>query len=122
GFDWSKPAGKQAADAHRDEGIVLRYPKGALPHSVIDICPLLLDLLGMPRDVDAYRRSYHRAQAAAPSPAANEEIAKLKALGYIGGSEPSTSSTSSSSTRTAGSWSNEGLILRDAGRADDAIA
>jgi tetratricopeptide (TPR) repeat protein len=119
GFDWSKPASKQAADAHRDEGIVLRYPKGPLPRSVIDICPALLDLLGMPRDVDAYRRSYHRAPATAPTPAANEEIAKLKALGYIGGSEPS---SSSSSTRTAGSWSNEGLILRDEGRAADAIA
>ena len=106
------------ADNHRDEGIVLRYPKGPLPHSVIDICPTLLELLGMPRDVDAYRRSYRRAPAAAPTPAANEEIAKLKALGYIGGSEPSTSS----STRTAGSFSNEGLILRELGRADDAIA
>jgi tetratricopeptide (TPR) repeat protein len=118
GFDWSKPSGKQPADNHREEGIILRYPKGPLPHSVIDICPMLLELLRMPRDVDDYRRSYRRAQAAAPTPAANEEIAKLKALGYIGGSEPSTSS----STRTAGSYSNEGLILRDLGRGDDAIA
>lgn len=118
GFDWSKKSGKQPADNHRDEGIVLRYPKGALPHSVGEICPTLLELLGMNRDVDAYRRSYHRAQAAPPSAASNEEIAKLKALGYVGGNEPS----ASSSTRTAGSWSNEGLILRDEGRADDAIA
>lgn len=111
---------RQAADWHRDEGIYLEYPKRAhaLPRSVADICPLLLDLLGMPRDVDAYRRSYHRAQAAAPTPAGNEEIAKLKALGYIGGNEPS----SSSSTRTAGSWSNEGLILRDEGRGAEAIS
>ena len=43
GFDWSKPSGKQPADNHRDEGIVLRYPKGPLPHSVIDICPTLLE-------------------------------------------------------------------------------
>jgi tetratricopeptide (TPR) repeat protein len=116
GFDWTKPSGKQPADNHRDEGIVLRYPRGPLPRSVFDICPTLLELLGMPRDVDAYRRSYRRAQTAAPG--GNEQIAKLKALGYIGGNEPSTSS----STRTAGSWSNEGLILREDGRADDAIA
>ena len=111
------------ADAHRDEGIYLQWPRraNALPHSVIDICPTLLDLLGMPRDVDAYRRSYHRAQTAAPTPAASEQIAQLRALGYIGGNEP-LSSASSSSTRTAGSWSNEGLILRGEGRADDAIA
>jgi tetratricopeptide (TPR) repeat protein len=118
GFDWTKPSGKQPADNHRDEGIVLRYPRGPLPRSVVDICPTLLELLGMPRDVDAYRRSYRRAQPAAPTPAANEQIAKLKALGYVGGNEPS----SSTSTRTAGSWSNEGLILRDEGRAEDAIA
>jgi tetratricopeptide (TPR) repeat protein len=118
GFDWSKPSGKQPADNHRDAGIVLRYPKGPLPHSVVDICPTLLELLGMPRDVDAYRRSYRRAQTAAPTPAAGEQIAKLKALGYIGGNEPSTSN----STRTAGSWSNEGLILREEGHAGDAIA
>jgi tetratricopeptide (TPR) repeat protein len=112
---------RQPADQHRDEGIVLLYPKGPLPHSVIDICPTLLGLLGMPRDVDGYRRSYRRAQAAAPAPAANEQLAKLQALGYIGGSEPSTSSTSSSSTRTAGSWSNEGVILRGDGHAEEAI-
>jgi Flp pilus assembly protein TadD len=70
----------------------------------------------MPRDVDAYRRSYRSAQTAAAG--GSEQLAKLKALGYLGGNEPS----SSTSTRTAGSWSNEGLILRDEGRADDAIA
>jgi tetratricopeptide (TPR) repeat protein len=116
GFDWSKPSGEQPADNHRDEGIVLRYPKGPLPRSVADICPTLLELLGMPRDVDAYRRSYRSAQTAAAG--GSEQLAKLKALGYLGGNEPS----SSTSTRTAGSWSNEGLILRDEGRADDAIA
>src|ERR1051325_2779639 len=116
GFDWTKPSGKQPADNHRDEGIVLRYPRGPLPRSVVEICPTLLELLGMPRDVDAYRRSYRRAQTAAPG--GNEQIAKLKALGYIGDNEPSTST----STRTAGSWSNEGLILREDGRAGEAIA
>ncbi|HEV2719649.1 MAG TPA: alkaline phosphatase family protein, partial [Thermoanaerobaculia bacterium] len=131
GFDWSKPSGKQPADNHRDEGIVLRYPRGPLPRSVAEICPTLLELLGMPRDVDDYRRSYHRpgrtlsaptgrgAQRAPGEISANEQIAKLKALGYIGGDEPASSGTS---TRTAGSWSNEGLILREQGRADDAIA
>jgi len=119
GFDWSKPSGKQPADNHRDEGIVLRYPSGSLPRSVAEICPMLLGLLGMPRDVDDYRRSYHRPPPAAPTAAANEQIAKLKALGYIGGDEPASSGTS---TRTAGSWSNEGLILREQGRANEAIA
>src|SRR4029079_16007393 len=85
GFDWTKTSGKQPADNHRDEGIVLRYPRGPLPRSVVDICPTFLELLGMPRDVDAYRRSSRRAQPAAPTPAANEQIPKLKALGYVGG-------------------------------------
>jgi len=122
GFDWDKAPAKQAADSHRDEGIYLQWPRraNALPRSVADICPTLLELLGMPRDVRSYRRAYRRAEAAAPAPAASEEIAKLKALGYIGGSEPS--SSGGSSTRTAGSYSNEGLILRNLGRADDAIA
>ena len=120
GFDWSKPANKQPAASHRDEGIYVEWPKrdNALPRSVVDICPTLLGLLGMPRDVDGYRRSYRRAQTAAPAPAANEQLAKLQALGYIGGNEPS----SSRSTRTAGSWSNEGVILRGEGHAEEAIA
>jgi Flp pilus assembly protein TadD len=54
------------------------------------------------------------------SAAANEELAKLKALGYVGSGEPSRAS--GNSTRTAGSYDNEGLLLREAKRDDEAAA
>ena len=92
GFDWDAhhPAesGTNAVTAakwHREQGILLTWPRGRLHMnvtSVSEIAPMLLDLMGLPRDVREYRRGYHR-----PAPAAaesgNEEIAKLTALGYI---------------------------------------
>jgi tetratricopeptide (TPR) repeat protein len=94
-----------------------------MPEQVIDITPLLLEMLHLPTDVREYRRGYHP-----PAPAAavggnkgNEELAKLTALGYIGAGE-ATHGPGGSSTRTPGSWNNEGLILRELKRDDEAQA
>ncbi len=91
-----------------------------------------------------YRASWHPphagavtaandARAAADEPAADPEaLAKLRDLGYIGAGEaasapPGPAGASGSrpgpvSTRTPGSHNTEGLILREQGRTDEAIA
>ncbi|MEO8034559.1 MAG: tetratricopeptide repeat protein, partial [Acidobacteriota bacterium] len=126
GFRWfegrspvSSTAVATAAKWHRDEGIILEVPRGggSLPASVAGICQLFLDRLGLSTDVRSYARGYRRTAAASASGGA-EEIAKLKALGYLGGGEPS--STGEATTRTAGSYNNEGLLLRAAGRGAEA--
>ena len=51
----------------------------------------------------------------------DEAIARLRALGYVGGAEPSRAPPEAGgSTRTAGSYGNEGLILEELGRGEDA--
>jgi tetratricopeptide (TPR) repeat protein len=101
------------------------------------------------RPVD-YRRFFHPA-AASPAPAtsaaaaaADEQLAALRALGYIGAGEPSRrtagggsvsppspspsasasppSAAASDTTRTAASFDNEGLLLRQQGQAGSAQA
>jgi tetratricopeptide (TPR) repeat protein len=121
-----------AARWHRDEGIYLHWQPPALrsgnrqarPSSEViqarQLCSTLLKLLGLPADVDSYRRAY-RAQAARASAGDPEAIAKLRALGYLGGGEPS-QAPAGSSTRTAASFNNEGLLLREAGQDDAALA
>jgi len=137
-----------AAKWHRKEGIfVLRGPGIAaapghpLHGGVRQVCATLLALTGMPaldgsREVPlpgappagtplAYGRHFLRA-ASPPQPpsgrAASEEIAKLKALGYIGSNESTHADVASGSgTKTAGAFNNEGLILRSEHRIDDAI-
>jgi len=90
---------------------------------VDQICSILLDRLGLPTDVEQYRRAFRRARIAQSSGAnASEKLSELKALGYIGSSEPSRAPAGSTSTRTAASFDNEALLLEDAGREDDAIA
>src|SRR5260221_12090261 len=130
GFDWDAhhPAesGTNAVTAakwHREEGILLSWPRGRLHTnvgSVTQIAPMLLDLLRLPNDVREYRRGYHRPAPAAPE-SGSEEIAKLKALGYISAGDASRG-PAGNSTRTAGSYNNEGLILREAKRDPDAQA
>lgn len=136
-----------AAKWHRDEGIFLfvdpaavkspnRGPGGTnantpagsklragqrMPEKVIDIAPLLLELLGLPSDVREYRRGYHPPAPAAAPAGGSEELAKLTALGYIGAGEGA-HGPAGNSTRTAGSFNNEGLILRNDGRDDEAAA
>jgi tetratricopeptide (TPR) repeat protein len=122
GFVWgegrspvSSTAIATAAKWHRDDGIFLHWPGRYAREisSVNEICSALLDLIGMNRDVTSYRRRYKKDPSPPPAgekvPQADEGVAKLKALGYIGSSEP----TKSRQTRTAGSFNNEGLLFRE---------
>jgi len=137
GFVWgagrtpvSSLAAATAGQWHRDQGIYLRWHPGVrLPAAsrgevrAAEICGILLDALKLPRNLDEYRRRFRRARiAVANNDAGDEQIAKLKALVYIGSGEPSTAPAGSTSTRTAASYDNEGLLLREAGRYDEAIA
>jgi tetratricopeptide (TPR) repeat protein len=128
GFAWgaqipvSSTAVATAAKWHRDEGILV-VPKGAPPCPRVDgITPMLLQMLGLPSNVAEYRRAWHAqvrgGQAGAPVPP-QEAIANLKALGYLAGGDRA---PAGNSTRTAASYDNEGLLLREAGRNDEAIA
>jgi tetratricopeptide (TPR) repeat protein len=125
GFVWgegrspvSSSAVATAAKWHRDDGIFLHWPGryGREVSRVDEICSVLLELAGMPRDVASYRRRFQARKPAIPAAAANDELAKLKSLGYLGNSEPN----KSTGTRTAGSFNNEGLLLRE--RRNDAAA
>jgi tetratricopeptide (TPR) repeat protein len=128
GFDWkarhspeSSTNAVTAAKWHREQGIFLAWPRAPrMPQRVIDITPLLLEMLRLPTDVREYRRGYHPPPPAAPA-GGNEELAKLTALGYIGSGE-ARHGPAGSSTRTPGSWNNEGLILRELKRDDEALA
>jgi tetratricopeptide (TPR) repeat protein len=134
GFDWntkcppeSSTAVPTAAKWHRDEGIFLRWsPHRQLLPSITpttlrvdQICPMLLDALKLPHDLDEYRRGWHR--VAPPTSAANssEDVKKLTALGYIGSNEPTQGPAGT--TRTSGSFNNEGVILREQHRDDEAL-
>ncbi|MEA2601586.1 MAG: hypothetical protein QOF89_2578 [Acidobacteriota bacterium] len=151
GFHWKqgRPAQLSSAAAatagrwHRDEGIYLVWGPG-VPASdergkgnVIQICGTLMDLLGMPPsggvagpplpgvqaspDVLVNYRSHWRptppALQAGPK-ASQEEIEKLRALGYLGSRQEK---TAAGSTRTAASYDNEGLLLRERGETDAAV-
>jgi Flp pilus assembly protein TadD len=72
-----------------------------------------------------YRAFYKPASIAlAINPAADQEtLAKLKALGYVGAAEPASAPKAAlGSRRTAGSYNNEGLVLRDQAKPDEARA
>ncbi len=124
-----------------------RAPSG----SVLQTCATLLALMGLPpaRGIAGtplgevvssgapadYRASFGQPATAPPAapdnPAADAEaIARLRTLGYIGASETTGApfapakgpSSGPASTRTPGSYNNEGLILREEKRTDAAIA
>ncbi|MET0552332.1 MAG: alkaline phosphatase family protein [Vicinamibacteria bacterium] len=58
---------------------------------------------------------------AAAGPPTGEALEKLRALGYLGTAESaSRPAGAADQTRTAGSYNNEGLLLKDAGRPSDA--
>jgi len=131
GFDWFHARAASSTDAataaqwHRDEGIYLEWPPQPLGSGmrVDQICATLLFRLGLPGDLDHYRRAFRRARIErATTAGANEKVAELKALGYIGSAEPSRAPAGTSSTRTAASFDNEALLLHAAGRDDEAIA
>jgi Flp pilus assembly protein TadD len=139
-----------AAKWHRKEGIYLLWGEGVGPapgHAsrgkVGQVCATVLSLLGLPpagylqgpalpgapagaalEKVD-YRAFYKPSSIAlAINPAADKEtLARLKALGYVGAAEPASAPKAAlGSRRTAGSFNNEGLILRDQGKPDEARA
>jgi hypothetical protein len=144
----SSTATATAAKWHRKEGIYLLYGPGigSAPHhplrgSVRQVCATLLALSGMPSASGGnpplastpaiatgtfdYASRFARADAP-PAPRnrneGSEDIAKLKALGYIGSTEATRPASTGGGTKTAGAFNNEGLILRNGHRIDDAIA
>jgi tetratricopeptide (TPR) repeat protein len=142
GFLWGddRPQGLKntAATAglwHRDEGIYLLRGPGIDPGErargrVDQVCATLLALLGLPPGQDIagpplpgapesagkpvdYRARWKPApMPQLPTTGGEEEVAKLRALGYLG---------SASSGRGSGTRNNEGLLLRQAGKTDEAI-
>ena len=144
----ARPDSQAAATAgrwHRDQGLYLVWGRGLEAAGargeghVGQVAATILALLGLPRGAGLEapalaglrespdRRDYGPRAAAAPlvagdDTAAREALEKLRALGYVGGSEPGARATGSTGTRTAGSYNNEGLLLREAGRAAEARA
>ncbi|HEV7571742.1 MAG TPA: alkaline phosphatase family protein [Thermoanaerobaculia bacterium] len=143
----SSTATATAAKWHRKQGIyviqgagIAAAPGHPLLGSVRQVCATLFALTGMPSLPNAapplpgapraspsfdYDRVFVRA-ASPPPPAtggaASEDIAKLKALGYIGSNESTRAAKGTNDTKTAGAFNNEGLILRNEHRVDDALA
>ncbi len=142
----SSTATATAAKWHRPEGIYAlwggdtrQWQGHALRGGVRQVCATLLALTGMPAaeggtsplpgaplplPAVAYARFFQRA---APPPVAThpgsheEDLAKLRALGYIGSGESSRSAVATGDSRTAGAYNNAGLILRDQHRTEEAI-
>ena len=142
-------AAATAAKWHRSEGIYLVSGPGivAAPghtgHGTIrQVCATLLALAGLPsgrglagppldgvrqptQSID-YRNYFHPLSPESPTArleSSSEAIAKLRALGYIGGGESvAPRPTSETSTKTAGAYNNQGLILKHEGRIPEAVA
>ena len=142
----SSTATATAAKWHRKQGIYVIHGSGIaaapghpLLGSVRQVCATLLALTGTPSLPNTasplpgaprpnapfdYARIFVRA-ASPPPPtgrAASEDIAKLKALGYIGSGESTRAANGTNDTKTAGAFNNEGLILRNEHRIDEALA
>lgn len=145
-------AAATAGKWHRKEGIYLLWGAGIAPSAAMSatggapqVCATLLELLGLPPGRElavpsltgvppaAGEPADYRARIPRPSPGidagrepapdAEEAIAQLRALGYIGATEPATATGGPpASTRTAGPFNNEGLLLRGQGRVPEARA
>lgn len=133
---------------HRKDGVYLAWGPGIAPApghphraGATQVAATLLALLGLPRGLGlaepvlpgvpapagkAVRYAEHY-RPATPAVAASvesdaEAIEKLKALGYIGAGEATSApGGAAGSTRTAGSWNNEGLVLRAEGRKEASV-
>jgi len=144
----SSNAQATAAKWHHKQGIYLLWGPGIAPRGrdaaatggVGQVCATLLELLGLPprsgdtagplpgtpattiQPVD-YQAYFHPAAPAASAPKVVDEDAlkKLRSLGYVGGSESDSASRAVEPTRSAGSYNNEGLTLKAAGRMQEAI-
>ena len=137
-------AGATAGLWHRDEGIYVLWGRGVQPDAargegrVGQVAATILGLLGLPRAAGTegpalagvaevlpaqnygVRSPSRVATGGAP---ADEAIDRLKALGYVGSGESSTRPESAgASTRTGGSFVNEGTLLREAGKPNEARA
>jgi tetratricopeptide (TPR) repeat protein len=142
----SSAAAPTAGRWHREQGIYLLWGPGIEPTRerasgrVDQVCATLLALLGLPPaqgiagpplpgspnptapSVD-YRSRYHPPPVPqAPATEGAEEVAKLRALGYLGAAPAPTPRPRgrTSDTRTAGAWNNAGLLLRQQGRNEQA--
>jgi tetratricopeptide (TPR) repeat protein len=141
GFDWdgthdqSSTATATAAKWHRNEGIYVRWPTAparAADAHANQLCATLLAILGLPAGEDIappigdaanmntvnYRRYFTRVPPVRANAAVSEQVAKLKALGYLASTAPAPANASG--TRTPASFNNEGLLLREAQRVNDA--
>ena len=142
-------AAATAAKWHRKQGVYLLWGDGIPARGrtgpeqhIAQVTATLLALAGMPqsaagthapiavqpRDVRADYRAHFvpvkpPAQGSPSQAAAEEELAKLKALGYISGTESTAApaGVAGKSTHTAGWFNNRALILKDAGRKGEAV-
>ncbi len=140
-------AAATAGKWHRDEGIYLLWGPGIEATAqretgnVDQVCATLLALLGLPpgrgiagpplpgveasnsplADYRARYKPYEPAGIKADEAANAEEIARLRALGYLGSREE-TAPVTAGSTRTAGSYNNEGLLRRERREMKAAVA
>jgi tetratricopeptide (TPR) repeat protein len=144
----SSVANATAARWHQDEGIYLLWGPGIKPSAashpgrgtVQQVCTTLLALLGLPAgkglagppldgapalagDTVDYRTRYTPADVAASASSGtsrvdDETVAKLRALGYIGASSGQGRAIG---TRTAGSFNNEALLLKQQGKTTEAM-
>ncbi len=137
----SSVAAATAGQWHREEGMYVVWGPAIASRAtrergrVDQVCATLLALLGLPAAEGAaapplagippaagaavdYRAGYRPAPEPAPAGAAGEEaIERLRALGYLGASEPRQAPAGAlGSTRTASSYNNEGIILRARGQ------
>ncbi|HEY2292523.1 MAG TPA: alkaline phosphatase family protein [Thermoanaerobaculia bacterium] len=140
----SSAAAATAGKWHREDGIYLLWGPDVQATAnrghgeVSQVCATLLALLGLPpgdgvagppvAGVEAVRaqladyRGHYRPAPEPPETAAasSEEIEKLRSLGYIGAKEGGGGGPAGS-TRTAGSYNNEGLLRRERGETNAAI-
>jgi len=138
-------AGATAALWHREEGIYVLWGKGIEPGAtrgegrVGQVAATIMGLLGLPRAAGTEEpalagvtevlpaRNYGpraaRLTAATATGPAGDAIERLKALGYVGSNEPAMRpQAAGSSTRTAGSFTNEGSFLLEDGKPAEAKA
>lgn len=142
GFLWEGSARPMTAATaglwHRDEGMYLLWGPGIEPGErqtgrVDQVCSTLLALLGLPTgkrmagpplpgapELRGEPVDYPWRPAPVPrieTASGEEEVAKLRALGYL----DSSSQAPKGETRTAASYNNQGLLLRQEGRTDQAM-
>jgi tetratricopeptide (TPR) repeat protein len=138
-------AGATATLWHREEGLYVLWGRGIEPDAtrgegrVGQVAATIMGLLGLPRAAGTEEpalagvaevlpaRNYGpraaRLRAPTDSGPSGDAIERLKALGYVGSNEPATRpQAAGSSTRTAGSFTNEGSLLMQDGKSAEAKA